>query len=73
VPKGYNEMIIKFLSWRRTNGTPANGPQEHSAEAADEADVLAYCAHCQTRMFKTADGQWKPISIAADVCQNRQA
>ena len=66
-------MFIKLLSWRRANGPAANGPQEHSAVVANEADVLAYCAHCQTRMFKTADGQWKAISIGADTCRGRQA
>jgi len=66
-------MIIKFGSWRRASRPAANGAQEHSAEVANEADILAYCAHCQTRMFKTADGQWKTISINADTCRGRQA
>lgn len=66
-------MMIKFPTWRRANGPAANGPQEHSVEVANEADVLAYCAYCQTRMFKTADGQWKAISIHADTCRGRQA
>lgn len=55
--------------WLRWSGLVVNRPDEHLPEIERDGDILAYCAKCGTRMFKTEGGVWKATSIYADTCQ----
>jgi len=63
-------MFFRLLRWLNGSGLDMRDASAHLPEIEREADILAHCSKCGTRMFKTAEGQWKAVSIYADTCEN---